>query len=390
MKYQVCRPLTPIEYEALKADIAENGVLVPVEVDENGDILDGHHRVQAWQELRAEGVNVPQWAKLIRQGMTEEQKRNHARKLNLLRRHMADDEREKLAFDMRKDKASLRQIGEALGISHEQARTILQNPTVKSLTVDLPDTVIGKDGKERAAQQQPKPEPPPTLFVPGNEDIDPVAAENTVKEIKEEKRESIRRGRVTTINDAAKGNTPLAKPQRYPVIYADPPWRYEHSKTVSREIENQYPTMSLEEICALPVIDLAAEDAILFLWTTSPKLEESFAVIDCWGFKYRTCIVWDKERMGMGYYARQQHELLLIAARGNLPVPKPSTRPGSVQRIRRSPKHSAKPGEFHRMIESMYPEYNRIELFARNQRVGWEVWGNQANDPQLQRAFVME
>ena len=89
MKYQVMPALTPIEYEALKADIAKRGVLVPVEVDENGDMLDGHHRVKAWQELRSEGVNLPDYPRLIRSGLTEEQKRNHARSLNVLRRHLS-------------------------------------------------------------------------------------------------------------------------------------------------------------------------------------------------------------------------------------------------------------------------------------------------------------
>lgn len=390
MKYQVCRPLTPIEYEALKADIAENGVLVPVEVDENGDILDGHHRVQAWTELRAEGVNVPQWAKLIRQGLSEEQKRNHARKLNLLRRQLKQEDRDELIAAMAKDAATLEELAEAVGVSKSTVERTL-NSTFPSGKVERPAKVKGKDGKLRKTKYKARAPKTNTLFHPGESvSLDPDSAEETTKAIKEERREEIRQERVEKINEIAKGNAPLIAPQRYPVIYADPPWRYEHSKTVSREIENQYPTMSLEEICALPVIDLAADDAILFLWTTSPKLEESFAVIDCWGFKYRTCIVWDKERMGMGYYARQQHELLLIAARGELPVPEPTNRPRSIVRIPRDPEHSAKPTEFYSLIELMYPEYDRIELFARNQREGWATWGNQANDPQLQRETSME
>lgn len=370
MKYQVCRPLTPIEFAALKADIAENGVLVPVEIDENGDILDGHHRVQAWQELRAEGVDVPQWAKLIRQGLTEEQKRNHARKLNVLRRQMSKDEQAAIMVDMRRDGMSYRAIANAVGVDPKTAYN-------KTSTVEI-STVQSLDGKERPAVMPTKPTPPMSLFVPGNEALDADAAESTVKEIRQERRTEIRQERVGRINDIAQGNAPMDVAQRYPVIYADPPWRYEHSKTVSREIENQYPTMTLEEICALPVIDLATDDAVLFLWTTSPKLEESFAVVDCWGFKYRTCMVWDKERMGMGYYARQQHELLLICTRGNIPVPEPSNRPRSVVRIPRDPEHSVKPVEFYGLIELMYPEYEKIELFARDVRPGWVGWGNQA------------
>lgn len=148
--------------------------------------------------------------------------------------------------------------------------------------------------------------------------------------------------------------------------------------TDNRKIENQYPTMTLEEICNLPVGDIASPDAVLLLWTTSPKLAESMDVINAWGFVYRTCIVWDKERIGMGYYARQQHELLLIASRGSIPVPAPENRPASVIRLKRDNEHSAKPHEFYTLIERMYPEYDRIELFARNNREGWAAWGNQA------------
>lgn len=373
MKYQVCRPLTPIEFEALKADIADHGVLVPIEVDENGEILDGHHRVQAWEELREEGQMLPEPARMIRKGLSEEQKRNHARKLNVLRRQMTKDERETIMVDMRMDGMSYRKIAEVVGVDPV---TVLN--TVKKSGVEISTPVTGADGKIYPAQQQPRPEPPMSFFVPGGAvAIDPVAAEETVKEIRQERRAEIREERVERINEISKGNAPLATPQRYPVIYADPPWRYEHSKTVSREIENQYPTMSLEEICDLPIVGLAAKDAVLFLWTTSPKLAESMDVITAWGFTYRTCMVWDKERMGMGYYARQQHELLLICTRGELPVPEPANRPRSVQRIVRDPEHSVKPVEFYEIIEAMYPEYSRIELFARNEREGWSAWGNQ-------------
>lgn len=166
----------------------------------------------------------------------------------------------------------------------------------------------------------------------------------------------------------------------FPVIYADPPWRYEHVKTESRAIENHYPTMSLDEICALPVTTIAGEDCVLFLWATSPKLAEALRVMEAWGFTYRTCAVWDKGQIGMGYYFRQQHELLLVGTRGNLPVPAPSDRATSVIRSPRG-EHSAKPTLVYDLIESMYPEYRKVELFARNTREGWQSWGNQAHGP---------
>lgn len=167
-------------------------------------------------------------------------------------------------------------------------------------------------------------------------------------------------------------------PGQFRLLYADPPWRYQHlPQTESRRIENQYPTMELAAICALRVP--AADDAVLFLWATSPKLAEALEVITAWGFTYTTCAVWDKERMGMGYYFRQQHELLLVATRGALPVPKDSLRMSSVIRVRRGA-HSEKPARVYELLEAMYPHFtaaDRVELFARRQRPGWTTWSNE-------------
>lgn len=164
---------------------------------------------------------------------------------------------------------------------------------------------------------------------------------------------------------------------KYCLLYADPPWQYEHVVTESRAIENQYPTMTLQDICALQIP--AADDAVLYLWATSPKLAEAITVIQSWGFSYRTCAVWDKGVIGMGYYFRQQHELLLVAARGSLPAPDPSNRPPSLITIKRQ-EHSAKPAFVYELLETMYPtftETEKVELFARSVRPGWASWGNE-------------
>ena len=120
-----------------------------------------------------------------------------------------------------------------------------------------------------------------------------------------------------------------------------------------------------------------ADDAVLFLWTTSPKLEEGLRVAKEWGFTYRTCAIWDKQKMGMGYYFRQQHEILLVATRGEIPAPEPANRPRSVFSIPYDG-HSAKPHEVAEMIEAMYPELPKLEMFCRSPRDGWDVWGNQS------------
>lgn len=195
------------------------------------------------------------------------------------------------------------------------------------------------------------------------------------KEIRAEKAKAKRTERIEKIAEISKGNTGLDSDVRYPVIYADPPWRYEYASTESRAIENQYPTMSIDDICDLNVP--AADDAILFMWTTAPKLEEGLRVLNDWGFIYRSCAIWDKQKMGMGYYFRIQHEILLIGTKGNIPAPEPSVRPRSVFSISYDG-HSAKPHEVAEMIEAMYPELPKLEMFCRQPRDGWSVWGNQS------------
>lgn len=208
------------------------------------------------------------------------------------------------------------------------------------------------------------------------------------KEIRARKLEQRRQERTEKLAGIAKGNTPLLSvAQAFPILLADPPWRYEHAESESRAIENQYPTLSLDEICALPAHKVATSDAVLFLWATSPKLGEAFRVLESWGFTYRTCMVWDKERIGMGYWARQQHELLLIATLGTPPAPPPAARPASVVRSARSEKHSQKPSEVYEAIERMYPTLPKLELFARSPRGGlWAAWGNQVGPARVKLA----
>jgi N6-adenosine-specific RNA methylase IME4 len=161
----------------------------------------------------------------------------------------------------------------------------------------------------------------------------------------------------------------------YSVIYADPPWEYDFVATPdSRAVENHYPTMSLEAIKTLPVP--ADDPAVLFLWATTAKLTEAIEVVGAWGFNYRTSAVWVKDRIGMGYYVRGRHEFLLIATRGDASPPPEHRRRDSVIEAPRGA-HSVKPDEFYELIEFMYPEATRIELFARRPREGWVAWGNE-------------
>jgi len=170
-------------------------------------------------------------------------------------------------------------------------------------------------------------------------------------------------------------------PGTFDVIYPDPPWRYEVGGTTpSREVENQYPTMALEEICSLPVP--SADSAVLFLWTSVPKTEEALQVLKAWNFVYRSHAIWDKELIGLGHWLRIQHELLLVGSKGSFPTPAPRNRVSSVIRSKRT-RHSEKPDLVYNLIEGMYPQGHYLELFARVTRPGWTSWGNELNQPQM-------
>ena len=166
---------------------------------------------------------------------------------------------------------------------------------------------------------------------------------------------------------------------KYRVIYADPPWSYndkcDAGSVQSGGAEKHYPSMTIAELCALPIKSIVEPDAVLFLWVTSPLLFECAPIIEAWGFKYKTSFVWDKVKHNMGHYNSVRHEFLLICTRGSC-TPDVVKLFDSVQSIERT-KHSAKPAEFREIIETLYPHGKRLELFARESNKGWEVYGNQ-------------
>ena len=170
--------------------------------------------------------------------------------------------------------------------------------------------------------------------------------------------------------------TPVAMAGKYRVLYADPPWKYGNTMPdYYYGPDDHYPLLSLKEICELPVAEIAEQDSVLFLWTTSPMLEESFDVIKAWGFKYKTSFIWDKVKHNMGHYNSVRHELLLVCVRGSY-QPNIKKLFDSVHTEERTG-HSVKPEYFRNVIDTIYPEGNRIELFARVKVDNWEVWGNE-------------
>lgn len=172
--------------------------------------------------------------------------------------------------------------------------------------------------------------------------------------------------------------------KKYQVIYADPPWQYRvWGKEGQRGCaQTHYPTMTLQALKSLPVDELAAQDCALFLWVTFPVLFEAKELLNAWGFQYKTiAFVWVKKNkkadslfVGMGHWTRANAELCILAIRGH-----PKRVSKSVRQVILSPieAHSKKPDEARKRIEELFGNVPRIELFARQQVPGWDVWGNE-------------
>lgn len=170
---------------------------------------------------------------------------------------------------------------------------------------------------------------------------------------------------------------PVMPDSKYRVLYADPPWQYGDTRNGlegTTGAEAHYPTMSIAELCALPVKDRCEPDAVLFLWVTSPFLAECFAVIKAWGFTYKASFVWDKLKHNLGHYNSVRHEFLLVCTRGSC-VPDNPKLYDSVQSVERT-RHSEKPAAFRTIIETLYRHGKRLDLFPRSQVEGWDSYGN--------------
>jgi N6-adenosine-specific RNA methylase IME4 len=176
--------------------------------------------------------------------------------------------------------------------------------------------------------------------------------------------------------------------ERYGTILIDPPWRFANSTgKVAPEHKrlHRYPTLSFDEIAALPVGQLALPASHLYLWSPNALLLEALQIMKVWGFTYKTNLVWYKVRKdggpdgrGVGFYFRNVTELLLFGVKGKLRTSKPGRRQVNIV-VRRKREHSRKPDEFYKIIEACSPG-PFLELFARQRVRGWDQWGNQVDD----------
>lgn len=178
---------------------------------------------------------------------------------------------------------------------------------------------------------------------------------------------------------------------KYNIVYADPPWRFAawSHRGEGKGASRHYECMTLEDICELPVAEMCAEDAALFLWVVQPMLPEALAVMNRWGFSFRTvAFVWVKmpptwtqydrrikPRLGLGYHTRSGAEQCWLGIRGK----GYKRHAQGVEQVLHAPirEHSRKPDEIAARIEALVGEVPRIELFAREKRQGWDSWGDQ-------------
>jgi len=393
-EYEKLLPKLPTEeYEALKKSIKEDGQHYLITVNPNGIILDGHHRFKICNEL---GIQPKYEVKFFKNPLLE---KKFVIESNLKRRHLNKFQRAKLILpllEIEKALAKERQ-GERTDVtSAKYFADVAPKRKRKPLTPEQKEARRAKAKLKKEEQKKagiiPKEPTRATAIVAKKGALSDRTLEKA-KEILEKGSEELKQkvennemsisyAHMIIKRNERKVNQPPLPSGEFNVIYADPPWEY--YLPLRGAPETHYPTMTTEKICELKVP--ASKDAILFLWATNPKLEDALKVIKAWGFEYKTNMVWVKavtskddqiikNQIGTGYYFRGQHELLLVAKKGNISPPDEPDRCTSVLIVPRE-EHSRKPDVVYEIIENMYPNGKYLELFATSERKGWVAWGN--------------
>ena len=360
-------------YQELVSDIGEHGQREPITICDNM-ILDGRNRYKACLELdltpTTKDFDGDPWA--------------YVWSLNGQRRDLVAEQRyiiwnfcheKSEAWQAEKariqDEAN-RKRSEAAKAQPRTETGVFQPVVEQSVLPPEPKSEPGKKAKSTASKTNPG----------------AVARGDKIIKERPDLAEGIRLGTIKPAaahrlmkKDEVKGKT-LALPEgKHRVIYCDPPWEYGDGRTgdlmTATGALHHYPTMPLSELKALDIKNISADDSVLFLWATSPLLEDALELCNAWGFKYKACFVWDKVKHNMGHYNSVRHEFLLICTRGS-GTPEVTKLFDSVQVIERQ-EHSRKPEEFRTIIDTLYPSGPQIELFCRGEKPeGWKTWGNEA------------
>jgi N6-adenosine-specific RNA methylase IME4 len=344
-------PLDDHTRAALVDDVRKRGIIEPLEITAAGTVLNGRERLAAAAQLKLDELAV----RIVSPADEVE----HIILAALQRRHLSASQRAALALELDRYR-ELKESGRS-----RQLQNLNKNPEVEVLpprgkTRDHVARWAGVSARtvQDAATVQ---EHDPDLFarIKAGE----LAADLAARKLRR------------ALRDAQLGDTPPSPNGPFDLIYADPPWQLGNPDGVNAP-ENHYPTMPLRDIKDLQ--PHVSENAVLFLWAVNCLLPEALQVIEAWGFSYKTNLVWVKPGIGLGYWTRNRHELLLFATRGQIDLPEPEQRPDSVIEAGRG-RHSQKPQAAYGLIETAYPQLAKLELFARGQpRPGWQIWGNQA------------
>ena len=377
MKYQLLPRLSPEEFASLERSIIEHGVLVPVEYDETGEIIDGHHRVEI-----CESLGLVDWPRFVRKGLSEIDKRKLSRELNFARRHLTTAQKQAVIADQLRDTPSIssRAIAAMLGVDHKTVSSVRRG-LVDGGEIPHHEEVEGRDGVVQPTRKTIK-----TAFVPDQPNVSEyMKGAKIIRAEKQKLSHSVRLAHMEMVAKEGEATAPLwwkdgAEGPTYPIIYADPPWKFiVHSEVTGREksAENHYPTMDLAAILDLGCP--ASSDAVLFLWVTD--LANGLACMEAWGFSFKSFWGWEKEypgkQRGTGYWSFDNLELLLIGTRGKFPAPLPGTQPTKLTKhpVR---EHSQKPDFHAEQIERLWPSVPKLEMFCRAPRPGWDAWGYEA------------
>jgi N6-adenosine-specific RNA methylase IME4 len=347
------------EFDALVVDIGGYGQREPIWTYQ-GKVIDGRNRYKACSLLGIE----PQYKEWSGDGSLV----SFVISLNLRRRHLTASQKAACAVEIEKQFAGEAQKRQAHGLTAPG----------KTLSAKLHEPLAGRSD-EQAGQM---------LGVSGRYVSDAKAIKEKAPAIFAQVQsgaKSIPQAKKELRHEELKTSVPEFSEEKYRVLYVDPPWQYSDQLLLDKYgvADRHYATLSIEELSEFrdpkgkTVREIAEDNAVLFLWVTSPLLSKCWPVIKAWGFEYKASFVWDKEKHNWGHYNSVRHEFLFLCTRGSC-LPDVPILKDSVQSFPRTSKHSEKPELFRAIIDELYPYGKRIELFARGDcPENWDVWGNE-------------
>ena len=352
----------PGDLTSLMESIKKLGLLHPIVLTESGMLVAGYRRLMAWRNLGLKEEDIPYTTipEYLKDAEVEE---------NTVRKDFTVTEIANIWIHYQPQitqEAKRRQ--EELGKAH--GNDPFRKFSGRGDTRDVIGSIAGVSGRtaEKAVKIVETAEKYPEICGPILEKVEngSISIHKGFKTVKiKEKQQEIKETGSPSLPDGV-----------YDVLYADPPWKYDYGGSIRGVAENHYPTMSFNDLLLLPIEEKAADNAVLYLWSTNAFLEDALKLGNEWGFAYKTCMVWIKQKIGTGFWVRNQHELLLIFQKGNFPYPADEDRVSSIIK-ENSTIHSKKPELVYDLIEKMHPNRTYLELFARNSREKWVSWGNE-------------